>query len=158
MPMTLNVGLSKKVGEANYGSRGATVNLQTELDSGVVNDPDRLRERIRQMFHLARDAIYEELGAAGNSLPSNGNNGNGNYGHSGSGQSHNARNQNGNQGERPATTAQCRALRTITQKQNRDLGQLLQQRFGCNQPEQITLPQASGLIDELNAAKAGNSL
>lgn len=142
MPMTLNVGLSKKVGETNYGSRGASVNLETELDAGVVNDPDRLRDRIRQMFQLARSAIQEELNGEG---------------HAATGQRGGGTGHNGNQRDRPATDAQCRALRTIAQRQNRDLSQLLNQRFSCQQPEQITLRQASALIDELNGKTAGNA-
>ncbi|MBA4015745.1 MAG: hypothetical protein C0483_01010 [Pirellula sp.] len=35
-----------KVGEANYGSRDASVNLELELDSSLVGAPDRLKERI----------------------------------------------------------------------------------------------------------------
>ncbi|MGZ0174755.1 MAG: hypothetical protein ACKVHE_35095 [Planctomycetales bacterium] len=31
MPMKLNVGLSRKIGEPNFGSRGASVNLELEL-------------------------------------------------------------------------------------------------------------------------------
>src|SRR5262245_7623485 len=61
MPLTLNVGLSRKIGEANYGSRGASVNVETELDSGVVQEPDKLKERIRQLFGLARSSLDEEL-------------------------------------------------------------------------------------------------
>jgi hypothetical protein len=36
MPLKLNVGLSRKIGEENYGSRGASVNLELELDAGCI--------------------------------------------------------------------------------------------------------------------------
>ena len=42
MPMTLNVGLSRKVGEPNYGSRGASVNLELELDNSLVEQPEQV--------------------------------------------------------------------------------------------------------------------
>ena len=45
MPLKLNVGLNRKVGEPNYGSRGASINLELELDSAVIDSPDRLRDR-----------------------------------------------------------------------------------------------------------------
>ena len=61
MPMKLNVGLSRKVGEPNYGSRGATVNLELEVDSTLVAEPDRLQDRIRELFGLAKMSIDEEL-------------------------------------------------------------------------------------------------
>ncbi len=61
MPMKLNVGLSRKVGEANYGSRGASVNLEQEVDATLINEPQRLQERIREMFRLAQEAVDEEL-------------------------------------------------------------------------------------------------
>ena len=32
MPLKLNVGASRKVGDNNYGSRGASINLEMELD------------------------------------------------------------------------------------------------------------------------------
>ena len=61
MPLKLNVGLSRKVGEANYGSRGASVNLELELEAGLVSEPDRLQDRIRQLFRLAKQSVDEEL-------------------------------------------------------------------------------------------------
>jgi len=48
--LKLNVGFTKKVGEANYGSRGAAVNLELEFDSSLVGDAERLRERIKQLI------------------------------------------------------------------------------------------------------------
>ena len=62
MPLKLNVGLSRKIGEANFGSRGASVNLELELEAGLAGEPGRLHDRIRQLFRLAKDSVDEELG------------------------------------------------------------------------------------------------
>ena len=145
MPMTLNVGLSKKVGEPDYGSRGASVNLETELDAGLVNDPDRLRDRIRQLFQLARSAVHEELSPNGHQHPANGN--------AGTGPANG--NANGN-GARAATDSQVRALHAIARKRQLDLSQLVRDRFNCQRPEDLSLRDASTLIDELDGAANGS--
>ena len=57
----LNAGFSRKVGEANYSSRGASVNLELELESSLASDPEKMQEKIRNLFLLARKAVDEEL-------------------------------------------------------------------------------------------------
>ena len=57
----LNAGFSRKVGEANYSSRGASVNLELELESSMIADPDKMQDKIRALFRLARSAVDEEL-------------------------------------------------------------------------------------------------
>ncbi len=61
MSVKLNIGLSRKVGESNYGSRGASINLEVELDNGVLNDPGQLRDRVSDLYALARQSVDEEL-------------------------------------------------------------------------------------------------
>jgi hypothetical protein len=61
MPLKTNVGLSRKVADNNFGSRGASVNLEVELDSSLLQEPERLLDRIRQVFRLAQRAVDEEL-------------------------------------------------------------------------------------------------
>ena len=56
----LNAGFSRKVGEPDYGSRGASVNLEVELESHLVTDPDALTDRVRKLFQLAREAVNTE--------------------------------------------------------------------------------------------------
>ena len=113
MPLKLNVGLSRKVGEPNYGSRGASVNLELELDSAIVGEPERLQERIRQMFHLAKDSIDSELNAPMESASSHANNPtNGQSRHSAgqkSGQRQ-AANANGRRSSSPPGAACARAM------------------------------------------------
>ena len=57
----LNAGFSRKVGEANYSSRGASVNLELELESSLVAEPEKMSDKIRALFTLARKAVDEEL-------------------------------------------------------------------------------------------------
>ncbi len=61
MTVKLNIGLSRKVGEANYGSRGASIHLEVELDNGVLNDPATMRGRVRELYALARQSVDDEL-------------------------------------------------------------------------------------------------
>ena len=152
MPVQINIGLNKKVGEANYGSRGASVNLEVELDSGIIEDPDRLRSQIHKLFGLARDSLNTELHAdephhAGNGHHSNGRtNGNG-Y----------ANGSNGNQSSngRGATQSQVRAINAIAKRNRIDLIPILRQ-YGVQAVADLSFGDASNLIDELKGQPAGN--
>ena len=172
MPLKLNIGLSRKVGEANYGSRGATVNVELEVDSSLATEPAKLQERIRAMFNLVRASVNEELnGSNGNAPteapapapPSTNGNGNGNGYHQAPPKNTNGNgNGNGNgyrqasppangSKARPATVSQVRAIHAIASRLNVNLNKLLTDRFQIASPEQLSLRDASGLIDELKS-------
>ena len=151
--LKLNVGFTKKVGEANYGSRGAAVNLELEFDSSLVGDADRLKERIRQLFGPAKTSVEEELAAAGQPSGS----GDGSAGMPSAGNGH-AGKSNGRRrdGTRAATASQVRALHAIADRRKLDLNALLAERFQIDDPAGLTITEASNLIDELKGESAGN--
>ena len=167
MPMKLNVGLSRKVGEANYGSRGATVNLELEVDSTLAAEPDRLQERIRELFGFAKMSIDEELQSAPTQPASDAQRSNGRaadnvrqpHASGRNGASRSATNgyrSNGNgrppaNNPPPATASQVRALHAITNRLGLNLEDVLQDRFNLGDAAVLTVAEASQLIDELNA-------
>lgn len=62
MPMKLSIGLSKKIGLPDYGSLGATCNLELELDQAlIVDDLDGFHDRVRRTFVACRQAVEDEL-------------------------------------------------------------------------------------------------
>jgi hypothetical protein len=61
--LKLNVGLNRKVGEPNYGSRGGSVNMEVELDNSLMQEPERLRETVSRLFAMVRQSLEMELGA-----------------------------------------------------------------------------------------------
>ena len=69
MPLKLNIAMSRKVGERNYGSRGATVGLEMEVDSSLVDQPRELHQRIARLFRLAKASVDRELAAQMSTLP-----------------------------------------------------------------------------------------
>jgi hypothetical protein len=161
--LKLNVGFTKKVGEANYGSRGAAVNLELELDSSLVSDADRLKDRIRQLFGLAKASVDEEL-AAGTAQPE----GNGHTAHDRAGShatGNGVANGQGNgrsttrrrDGTRAATASQQRALTAIAERQGIELGDKLHAMFGVRDAAELTITEASSLIDELKGAGANGN-
>jgi hypothetical protein len=52
---------------------------------------------------------------------------------------------------RYATTSQVRAIRAICHRQGLDARQVASERFRVNDPEELTLREASSLIDDLKA-------
>jgi hypothetical protein len=149
MPLKLNVGLNRKVGEANYGSRGASVNFEVEIESSLVREPDELRSKIRYLFGLAKEAVAEELNGHGrDEHESNGHNSNGH-----------ASNGNGNtrtQAGRGATASQVRAICAIAGRQRLDLPAELRSRFGVDRPDDLAIAQASEFIDAIKPVSNGN--
>jgi hypothetical protein len=141
--LKLNVGFSRKTGESNFGSRGASVNLELEAESGLAGDPDRLKERIRHLFGLAKASVEEEL----NGQSTNGHTA-GPAAANGNGQSKGHRQDSA----RRATASQARDLRAIAERQGTDLQDALRRRYDVDQPEQLSIIQASELIDSLKAA------
>lgn len=138
MPMKLNIGLNQKKGEPNYGSRGASFNVEVEVDSSVAIDPKRLRERARALYAIARKAIDEELGAeetVEEAIEVNGAVG--------------VERQISTGGTTLATAGQVRAVFAICRSQELNPFELVQTRFGCKRIEDLSIREASCLIDEL---------
>jgi len=62
MPLTLNVGLSQKMGLPDYGSVGASCHVELELSSHMLDrNPDVFQQEVRVAFAACRQAVEEEL-------------------------------------------------------------------------------------------------
>jgi hypothetical protein len=143
--LKLNAGFSRKVGEPNYGSRGASVNVELEVESGLIGNPDALMTRIRNLFTIAKRAVDAELGSPATDP-------------SGDGRAPREPEPDRRRSDPPsdvrcATSSQVRAIRAICQRQGLDARQAANGRFRVNDLEELTLREASSLIDDL---KAGN--
>lgn len=163
MPLTLNVGLSRKIGLPDYGSLGASCHVQVELEASLLkSDLEAFQQQVRNAYVACAQAVTDELARHQRTSPT-------------------ATRSTDATTATPATArGQAnghRALREAshshraTEKQldyahqlaglikgfsGRKLDQLAQRMHGLPLTELNSL-QASGLIDMLKAIKAGDA-
>jgi hypothetical protein len=157
--LRLNVGTNRKIGQPDYGSAGASCNLELELDTGLFQDLEGLQQVVKRAYAACNQAVNDELariahhttsqshaqpqevievrtspaiqGASVNRLPAA---------------------QFANQpSPRPATASQVRALRAICARRKIDLMGLLRERFALTTADELCIRSASQLIDELKS-------
>jgi len=143
MPLTINVGLSKKSSH-NYQSEGVSINVTAELDQALLGRPEHLQREISGLYHQAEQALEHQIGPhaqrsprtrrATSPAPSRG--------------TENGRQSSPSNGQRMATASQLRALQSICKRSELDLESESHNEFGKASTE-LDIRQASVLIDLL---------
>jgi hypothetical protein len=155
MPLKLNVGVSRKIGMPDYGSLGASCNLEVELDGALLHhDLAAFHAQVRDAYVAAHQAVHDELDRLQ---------------HVPQGPASPPRNRltvfagsdtrGGDPPRRPpsppATPKQIRAIGALARRLGVDLDAVLAERHGVSRPEELSLAEASRLIDELKRESAG---
>jgi hypothetical protein len=163
--LRLNVGTNRKIGQPDYGSAGASCNLELELDTGLFKDLEGLQQVVKRAYAACNQAVNDELarlahreanqpnaqpqevievrtspaitGATVNRLP--------------------AAQFTNQPSPRPATASQVKAIRAIAARRKIDLVGLLRERFGLTTADALGIRDASALIDELKSDEGTTS-
>jgi len=158
--MKRNVGVSRKIGMPDYGSVGASCNLELELDTGLLEkDLDGFHARVRGAYIAAHQAVHDELARL--QVPVSNGAGSPSPARAGTPTRNGSTRENGNgavaartqsdrtRAPRPATGKQVKAIQAIARRQNTDLVGLLRHEYEIQRPQDLTIGQASELIDLL---------
>jgi hypothetical protein len=169
MPLKLNVGLSKKIGQPDFGSLGASCHVEVELESSLLQtDLDAFQERAQSAFAACCQAVNNELARhrgdddgheVQRQIPTRVVNGNSGRSHPGNG--HSTGNNGASKGS-PNHRASAKQLGfaekladEIDGLGTRRLEALARKMYGKPLTGLSSL-DASGLLDTLKAIKAGD--
>ena len=151
MPLTINVGLSRKASK-DYQSAGTSINITAELDQSLLARPDDLQRQIGDLYQQAEHAMIRKASqpapASGQSqaAATPGDNGNGRNGGNGSG----GNGQGGNGRVAPMTQSQLRAIHAIAKRLGMDPADECTRQFGWDL-NRLSIRDASTIIDHLKS-------
>lgn len=152
MPVKLNVSVSRKIGQPSYGSLGASCGLEQELDATLLErDPVKFRGLVQAAYMACAQAVDAELARQQAPAVKASNGTARQLARSVAASAH--QNGNGYDTRRPATKSQVRAIISLAHLRRIELAALLQQGYAVQNAEQLTIAEASQLIDELNPRK-----
>lgn len=169
MSLRLTVSISQKIGQPNYGSLGASCQVECELEQGLLQqDAERFQEAAEEVYAVCAQAVAAELSrlqspssparltyegthvpgpdseaAIDATLAAEGN----------PTASRNGETSREARTTRPrfASPAQARAIRSMSQKLLIDLNKILWECFQVERVEELTVANASTLIQRLQA-------
>jgi hypothetical protein len=145
MAMKINVGLQKKVGQPNYGSLGASCQIEFEMDSTLLeSNMDGFHDRVNGAFLACRQAVNlqlrqqesERAAASTTSMQK---------------QLPERQCDHNPEPQRSGTVTpnQLKAIYGMARRQRIELQKLVHERFDRYVPEDLTIREASDLLDEL---------
>ena len=145
MAMKISVGLQKKVGQPNFGSLGASCYVEFEIDPALIeSNMDGFHNKVNGAFLACRQAVNAQLRQQEGSqpdLPTTA--------------THKAL-QDRRPERRPeplrsgtVTPNQLKAIYGLARRHRLDPQKLVNERFDRYVPEDLTIREASELLDEL---------
>ncbi len=144
MVQKINVGLQKKIGQPNFGSLAASCHFEVLFSDEEAFDERLIASRIKHAFSKCRESIDEELAGCSKAQQD-------------STKVHVVPDGRDAEIKKRATEAQVRAICGIASKHKVSLASELNQRFGVRSPDDLTLRQASQMIDQLKQWPVGVS-
>ena len=61
MTIKINVGVNKKIGLPDYGSAGSHCNIEIESDNSILDNAEHFMQRVKNAYEVARMSVEEEL-------------------------------------------------------------------------------------------------
>jgi hypothetical protein len=154
MPLKLSIGIAKKIGQPDYGSLGASCGLELDLpELLLISDREAFRRQVSDAYAACHQAVNDELArhqAPTAPPPSNGQAAPAN----GTGPPTSRTGGARSRPRKPATASQVKAIYAIARAGHADLEGVLRDEYGVDRPEELSLSEASQLIDQLKAAAA----
>lgn len=168
MAVKLSIGLSKKMGLPRYSSLGASCYVELEIDLSLLDSNlVGFHEKVSRTFAVCQQAVDDQLAqqthlpvgtghVSINNAPRQVNfegpvatAGNHAAEHH-AGEHHIGTDTEAAAGDGKLTCRQLSAILAMVRRQQLDLLDLIQERFQLDRPEDLTIRQASRLINELN--------